>query len=177
MKESTETEYSTTIGGRTMNKEKTFTIFGGTGDLTFRKLLPALYNMEAADKEGLSTQIVIVGRRDYTSETYRDLAREWVEKFARLAYTVDVYERFSRRIIYYRMDITEEESYEGLNEFYKKIEAKEHIFYFAVAPRFFAGIVSGLKHIRGACEGKVVIEKPFGENLLAAASLNTARPR
>ena len=82
-----------------MNKEKTFTIFGGTGDLTFRKLLPALYNMEAADKEGLSTQIVIVGRRDYTSETYRDLAREWVEKFARLAYTVDVYERFSRRII------------------------------------------------------------------------------
>ena len=172
MKESTETEYSTTIGGRTMNKEKTFTIFGGTGDLTFRKLLPALYNMEAADKEGLSTQIVIVGRRDYTSETYRDLAREWVEKFARLAYTVDVYERFSRRIIYYRMDITEEESYEGLNEFYKKIEAKEHIFYFAVAPRFFAGIVSGLKHIRGACEGKVVIEKPFGEDLLAAKSLN-----
>lgn len=172
MKELTEKEYSTMIGGRTMNKGKTFTIFGGIGDLTFRKLLPALYNMEAANKEELSTQIIIVGRRDYTSESYRNLAREWVERFARLDYTVEAYERFSRRIIYYRMDITDEESYEGLNEFYKKIGAKEHIFYFAVAPRFFAGIVSGLKRIWGACEGKVVIEKPFGEDLSAAQSLN-----
>lgn len=160
------------IGGRTMNKEKTFTIFGGTGDLTFRKLLPALYNMEAADKEELRTRIVIIGRRDYTSESYRNLAREWVERFARLDYKEEVYERFSRRIVYYRMDIADEEAYEGLNEFYEEIGAKEHIFYFAVAPRFFAGIVNGLKRISGACEGKVVIEKPFGENLVAAESLN-----
>lgn len=67
-----------------MSEKNTFTIFGGTGDLTFRKLLPALYNMEMTGSNPFDTQIVIVGRRDYTSTAYRELARDWVEKFARL---------------------------------------------------------------------------------------------
>ncbi|BDF34055.1 glucose-6-phosphate 1-dehydrogenase [Lachnospiraceae bacterium] len=155
-----------------MNKEQTFTIFGGTGDLTFRKLIPALYNMAAADNEQLNGQIVIIGRRDYTSEEYRKLAGEWVERFARLSYREEIYKELAERIVYYRMDFTDEEEYKGLDEFYRASGAGGHIFYFAVAPRFFGTIVKGLKAVHGAGSGKVVIEKPFGENLKAAEELN-----
>ena len=155
-----------------MSNAQTFTIFGGTGDLTFRKLLPALYNIEASEHKELCTKVVIIGRRDYTSQMYREIAREWVEKFARLRFQQEVYERFAQRIVYYRMDFTDEKTYEGLNQFYQENGAENHIFYFAVAPRFFPVIVKGLKKVEGACEGKVVIEKPFGENLSAATKLN-----
>lgn len=155
-----------------MNKEQVFTIFGGTGDLTFRKLLPALYNIEASKDYELCTKVVVIGRRDYTGETYRDAAKGWVEKFARLHFKEETYQKLAERIVYYHMDFTDEEAYEGLDGFYRKMEADNHIFYFAVAPRFFGTIVNGLKKVTGAAAGKVVIEKPFGENLLAAAKLN-----
>ena len=61
------------------------TIFGGTGDLTFRKLLPALYTMHVAGKLPENSRILIIGRRDYDSAAYRETARNWVEKFTRLS--------------------------------------------------------------------------------------------
>lgn len=155
-----------------MSEKNTFTIFGGTGDLTFRKLLPALYNMEMTGSNTFDTQIVVIGRRDYTSSAYRELARGWVEKFTRLHFREEVYSEIAERILYYRMDFTKEEAYEELNAFYREIGAENHVFYFAVAPRFFPVIVQGLKKVEGARGGKVVLEKPFGENLEAAAALN-----
>lgn len=154
--------------------ENTFTIFGGTGDLTFRKLLPALYNMEAAGGSGQCTRIVIIGRRDYTDETYRELAQDWVKKFARLRYREEIFRKLADRIEYFQMDFTDEAAYPGLDAFYRKMGAANHVFYFAVAPRFFHVIVEGLKKVEGAQTGKVVLEKPFGENLAAAADLNEA---
>ena len=53
---------------------KAFTIFGGTGDLTFRKLLPALYNGSISGAESEDYQIIIIGRREYTTEQYCALA-------------------------------------------------------------------------------------------------------
>lgn len=150
-------------GGRDMNKKLTFTIFGGTGDLTFRKLLPALYNMSVTSERESVGQVIIIGRRDYTSEQYRVIARDWVEKFARLPYTEKDYDRLAAGIFYYKMDFTDEKAYTRLNEFYEEMEAENHIFYFAVAPRFFSSIVTGLAHVEHACHGKVVLEKPFGE--------------
>lgn len=155
-----------------MDKTLVFTIFGGTGDLTLRKLIPAFYNMEASGKQVSCGRIVVIGRRDYTNDDYRELARGWVEKFARIQFKEEIYQKLAERILYYRMDFTDEAEYEGLDSFYRKLGAEEHIFYFAVAPRFFGGIVKGLSRIDGAESGKVVIEKPFGENLEAAAGLN-----
>lgn len=160
------------IGGRGMYNEQVFTIFGGTGDLTFRKLIPALYNMEMAEGGECCTRIVVIGRREYTSSMYREKARDWVEKFARLHYKEEVYQKLAERIVYYRMDFTDEAAYEGLDEFYREMDANKHIFYFAVAPRFFSTIVRGLQKVEGARDGKVVLEKPFGEDLEAAARLN-----
>jgi len=157
-----------------MNKERVFTIFGGTGDLTFRKLLPAFYNMEAVNDEKGNGQIVIIGRRDYTGASYKARAEEWIRKFARVHFNEETFQKFAARILYYHMDFSDHTAYEALDAFYKEIGAREHIFYFAVDPRFFATIAYGLQTVSGAEMGKVVIEKPFGENLEAAEALNAA---
>ena len=144
------------------------TIFGGTGDLTFRKLLPALYTMHVAGKLPENSRILIIGRRDYDSAAYRETARNWVEKFTRLPFRPADFQAFAGKIDYYRMDFSDHEAYRGLNQYYAGNRIGSHIFYFAVAPRFFSVITEGLKLVDGAKNGKVIIEKPFGEDLAAA---------
>lgn len=149
-----------------------FTIFGGTGDLTFRKLLPALYNMSVSGKSEANCRIVVIGRRDYTTETYRGIMRDWVKKFARLPYTDEDFDRLANRLDYYRMDISDLSAYEALNAYYAQRDIRQYIFYFAVAPRFFSVIADGLAAVEGARQGKIILEKPFGEDLESAKRLN-----
>lgn len=151
---------------------KAFTIFGGTGDLTFRKLLPALYNAAQSGGPSAEYRIVAVGRREYTDESYRELAREWIKKYARLPYSEEAFARFAGQISYYRKDFSDPAAYAGLDAYYEARGIEEHIFYFAVAPRFFGVIAGGLAGVRGARRGKVVLEKPFGEDLAAAEELS-----
>lgn len=159
-------------GGRRMNPNLHFTIFGGTGDLTFRKLLPALYNMYVSDKFNQDFRVVIIGRRDFTNASYCEKAKSWVQEFARLPYRENDFDDFAKGIQYVQMDFTKETSYDELNNFYKEHGIRDHIFYFAVAPRFFSVIAHGLSHVEGARDGKVIIEKPFGEDLISAHILN-----
>lgn len=153
-------------------KGPTFTIFGGTGDLTFRKLLPALYNLQVSKKLEASFRIVIIGRRTYTQKSYGEQAKAWVMKYARLSFQDVAFEEFIRRIQYVQMDFTNLTEYNSLNRWYQQAGYENHIFYFAVAPRFFPIIAQGLETVEHACEGKVIVEKPFGENLSAARLLN-----
>lgn len=155
-----------------MNLELNITIFGGTGDLTFRKLLPALYTMSVSGKLPESSIITIIGRRDYQEASYRDKAKEWVQRFARLPYKDDSFEQFAGKIRYYKMDFSDLSAYAALNDYYSQETIHSHIFYFAVAPRFFSVITEGLSAVKDAGKGKVIIEKPFGEDLEAAESLN-----
>lgn len=148
------------------------TIFGGTGDLTFRKLLPALYTMDIAGKLPKDSRIVIIGRRDYDSGSYRQAARDWVEKNTRLPFNEQSFDNFAGKLHYYRMNFSELDAYEGLDAYYRQNTILSHIFYFAVAPRFFSVITKGLKLVQGSDTGKVILEKPFGENLTAATVLN-----
>lgn len=152
---------------------KALTIFGGTGDLTFRKLLPALYNGSVSGAESADYQILVIGRRDYTSAQYREMARGWVQKFSRLPYQDAAFARFASRIEYYRMDFSDAAAYPALDAYYAAHGTDEHIFYLAVAPRFFGVIAESLASVRGASAGKVILEKPFGEDLAAAAALNS----
>lgn len=155
-----------------MSGHAAITIFGGTGDLTFRKLLPALYNLSAAGKLPKDFRIVAIGRRSYTTDEYAALARDWVEKFSRLPFTPEDYGRFSARLAYFRMDFTSTEAYGALDAYYGETGVASHVFYLAVAPQFFAAIAEGLACVRGANGGKVIVEKPFGEDLASAGVLN-----
>lgn len=149
----------------------TFTIFGGTGDLTYRKLLPALYNLFVTQQIS-AFRIVIIGRRNYNHEEYCAIAKEWIKQFVRLPYNEEVFEAFCKQLFYYQLEITDETAYAKLSSFYLEHGMNHHIFYFAVAPRFFTLIAQGLTHVPNAHQGKVVIEKPFGEDLAAARQLN-----
>lgn len=155
-----------------MRIDTNITIFGGTGDLTLRKLLPALYTMFVSGKMPKYTRIVIIGRRAYDDATYGSEVRSWVEKFTRLPYQGEKFLQFTELVHYYRMDLSNYDDYLKLNDYYERDEIQSHIFYFAVAPRFFPVITQGLEVVTGAAAGKVIIEKPFGENLEAGKILN-----
>lgn len=153
-------------------KSQLIVIFGGTGDLTFRKLLPALYNMEQSDTLPQGSKVLIVGRRDYSSESFREKARGWVERFSRVAFDHDLYDTFAQTIHYYQMDFTNKDKYDGLAAYLQDEQDKEIIFYFAVAPHFFSVIAEGLSTIPNVSETKLVLEKPFGVDLAEARALN-----
>ena len=155
----------------TKNHSYTFTIFGGTGDLTYRKLLPALYNLFVS-KQLIAFQIVIIGRRNYQHDEYCEIANGWIRQFVRLPYNDDSFREFCEHLYYYQMDFTQEAAYADLHAFYSAHNMHEHIFYFAVAPRFFELIAKGLTHVPDARQGRVVIEKPFGKDLASARELN-----
>ena len=114
------------------------TIFGGTGDLTFRKLLPALYTMDITGKLPEDSRITIIGRRDYDSSHYRQIARDWVEKFTRLSFEEKAFDRFSEKIDYYRMDFSRLEAYHGLNRYYREMISTPTFFILQWLPVFSA---------------------------------------
>ena len=156
----------------TMENKTAITLFGGTGDLTYRKLLPALYNLNALGKLADDFKIVVIGRRAYTQSDYIDIARTWVKEYARTKFDDEQFESYAKRIIYFKMNMTNEDDYAMLQEFYAREDIQNHVYYFAVAPSFFMTITNGLKKHCSENNAKVIIEKPFGEDLEKAGLLN-----
>lgn len=149
------------------------TIFGGTGDLTKRKLLPALYNLLVNQQLPESFHLVIVGRRPLSSEAYREDVRTWIQDHARLKADDHSVDRFLGMLSYFKMVFTEEEGYHRLKDYYQTLDSQaSHLYYFAVSPSFFSMIAhhiekAGLEH-----DARIIIEKPFGENLESAIEIN-----
>ena len=156
----------------TMKNKGAITLFGGTGDLTYRKLLPALYNLDVLGKLDKEFKIIVIGRRSYSQEDYINIVRGWVEEHARTKFHDNDFQNYSSRIIYFKMEMTNVEDYKLLQEFYIEQGITEHIYYYAVAPSFFITITNGLKKYCSENNAKVIIEKPFGEDLEKAGELN-----
>ncbi|QPK93967.1 glucose-6-phosphate dehydrogenase [Actinomyces sp. zg-332] len=148
------------------------TIFGGTGDLSYRKLLPALYNLFIREKLGEDFDVCAIGRRDYSIEEYISIIQPWIEKYARLKVEQSKLDEFYKHINYMKLDFTNLDDYEVLQTYYKKLEVKNHIVYMAVAPEFFNVISNGIAKIPAIRSPKIILEKPFGANLEDAKILN-----
>lgn len=158
-------------------------IFGGTGDLTHRKLIPALYNLIYDNLMPQCFSAVCIGRRDMSEEQYRDEVFESLKKYSRNKIDEKIWGKLSQLIRYYKFDFTDEKGYDGLRRFLDDVDgcagtAGNRIFYLAVAPEYFETIVHGL-HVSGLASGKggswsrLVIEKPFGKDLATARALNS----
>lgn len=160
------------IGWEIMKNNNAITLFGGTGDLTYRKLLPALYNLDVLGKLDDNFKIIVIGRRAYAPADYIKIAREWIKEHARTKFDEEQFSSYARRIIYFKMDMTNEEEYRILQTFYTLMGIDQHIYYYAVAPSFFITITNGLKKYCANNNAKVIIEKPFGEDLEKASILN-----
>ena len=159
-------------GLETMRNKTAITLFGGTGDLTYRKLLPALYNLNGLGKLADDFKIVVIGRREYSQADYINIVRTWVKEHARTKFDDEEFESYAKRIIYFKMNMTNEDDYEMLQNFYVEQDIQNHVYYFAVAPSFFMTITNGLQKHCSENNAKVIIEKPFGEDLEKAGLLN-----
>lgn len=159
----------------------TLVIFGGTGDLTHRKILPALYNLAYDGLLPSTFAIIAVGRRPYNHESYREAVLNSVKKYSRFAIRDQYWEMIAARLYYYHMDFTKPEGYPDLEAYLQTIAAKHNtddkrIYYLAVAPEFFGIISNNLskKHMQpiNSTWPRIVIEKPFGRDLHSAIELN-----
>ncbi|SFI52966.1 glucose-6-phosphate dehydrogenase [Nitrosomonas sp. Nm34] len=153
-----------------------FVIFGATGDLASNKLLPALFHLELASRleEGLT--IVAFSRRDWTLDSWREYLSSVLANKVKAKLEGPVFERFLARFCYHRGDINDAESYRALAANLPPEPAcSRTVFYLAIRPADFAVVIKnleavGLNQPRGM--NRVVIEKPFGEDLESAEVLN-----
>jgi glucose-6-phosphate 1-dehydrogenase len=158
-------------------------IFGATGDLTKRKLIPALINLAQENVLPKSFAIVGFAGNDYTTESFRKTLGEEVPQLAPEPIDLKLWEWLAERIYYVKGDFGDPEAYKRL-----KVQIDEtdklhgtqgnKFFYLAVAPRFFAPIVQqlgavGLTKEEGDKWARVIVEKPFGHDLESARLLNT----
>lgn len=157
-------------------------IFGSTGDLTKRKLIPALLNL--AQEEVLSKQFAIVGfaGNDLDTESFRKTLGEEMPQFAPDPIDLKMWDWLKERIYFVKGDFQDPEAYKRLQQQIAEAD-KLHsaggnkFFYLAVAPRFFAPIVQQLGDVGLTKEENghwthVIIEKPFGHDLESARKLN-----
>ena len=157
-------------------------IFGGTGDLTRRKLMPALYNLVHDNLLPDSFAVVSIGRRDKTTEQYRENMYGALQQFSRNKIDDALWEKLRGLIYYYQCDFTNFSACGEFEAFLSGVEEKHgtggnRIFYLAVAPEHFETIVQGLQEARLAEQragfwARLVIEKPFGKDLTTARRLN-----
>jgi glucose-6-phosphate 1-dehydrogenase len=160
----------------------TVVIFGASGDLTYRKLIPALYNL-AADGD-LPSSLTVVGfaRREKTDAQYREELETAARKFSRQTVKDELWKHFAESIFYHRSEFGDDNGYKTLAERLNKIDHERgtqgnRIFYLSVAPGEFEGILAklysfGLNHAPDGGWARVIVEKPFGTDLQSAQALN-----
>ncbi len=170
------------LSARAVPQPCTVVIFGATGDLTHRKLIPALYNL-AADGE-LPPAVTIVGfaRREKSDDEFRHEMEEATRKFSRQNVRDEIWQTFGQSIFYHQSEFADEEGYKRLAQRLDKIDKERgtrgnRLFYFAAAPDQFEVILkhlktAGLNQAREGSWARVIVEKPFGTDLASARELN-----
>lgn len=156
-------------------------IFGATGDLTHRKLIPALYSLERQGLLPVSYDIVGFARRDKSDAEFAAELKEAVERFSPVAPDAVTWQRFSSRIHYHRGDFNDAAAYARLQATLhdlaqKRSSAANHLFYLSTPPSQYESIVQNLgqAHLAHSDDGwtRIIVEKPFGRDLQSARSLN-----
>ena len=158
-------------------------IFGASGDLTRRKLMPALYNLAMSHVLPGNFAVVGVARRDRSQDQFRKEMRDAVDKFSRRRVDLALWDDFERSISYVCGDFNQQKTYDDLRAHLQAVDADRGtrgncLFYLAVPPAEFGPILSGLRESKLVAEdgagrwSRVVIEKPFGRDLESARALN-----
>ena len=157
-------------------------IFGAAGDLTRRKLIPALYNL--ATEQLLSREFAILGvaRNPMSTDQFRDKVSQDIKTYATGSVDSDLWEWFVRRMHYLAGDFGDANTFTQLRDALQKLDKDysthgNYFFYLATAPTYFASIVdqlgkAGLVEEANRSWRRVIVEKPFGRDLDTARTLN-----
>lgn len=161
-------------------QDMTFVLFGATGDLAQRKLFPALYNLFLDGKMPDSISIIALGRYYCSNEFFQSKVEKALRLYSRRAVQTSSLQDFLTKFRYFAFDATDPGSYLNLFELIKNREKELNIpenrlFYLSVAPKFVEVITSNLYASDiSQTQGwkRIIVEKPFGSDLISAQQLN-----
>lgn len=162
-------------------------IFGVTGDLTARKLMPALYNLAREGQLPMHFTCVGFARREKSDEEFRKEMKKAVEKYSRTQpLDESIWQNFEERLFYHRSEFDQDTGYKALNQKLSELDQKfntegNRVYYLATQPSFFPTIVEKLssheliysEDSSGKPWSRVVIEKPFGHDYDSALELQS----
>lgn len=166
--------------------DTTVLIFGASGDLTARKLIPALFQLSRQGFLNERSAVVGVARRDKSDEQFRNELRHSVLQDAADEATQAAWQQFAARLFYRRVDLSQPDDYTALHQSVQAIETdlgtqdnSPRVVYLATAPALFDDAVQGLNHAgmipterKNRDKLRVVVEKPFGHDYASAEALN-----
>ncbi len=158
-------------------------IFGASGDLARRKLLPALYKLIYQGLLPPNFTVLGYARSDYDDASFRERAQEGVERFADVEFDPQVWEAFRQHLFYIRGSYTDPEDFRRLAGRIQALEerldtAHNRLFYLATPPDVYESIATHLGQVKLARPARptswtrLVVEKPFGHDLASAQALN-----
>ena len=163
------------------NRPITIIIFGASGDLTQRKLIPALFSSYQKGRLPEKFNVVGFARREWNHDYFRQHLKEGMAEFAADLFDEAAWEIFQHKLWYFKGNLDNIVDYDNLRSFLHEQEDGDsnRLYYLATAPRFFVPIVKSLGQAGLAREGNngwrhVVVEKPFGRDLASARELNAA---
>ena len=157
-------------------------IFGASGDLAKRKLIPALYNL--AREHLLAGEFAVVGfaRREMSHDEFRDKISQDIKEFATSSIDPDLWNKFAKRLYYLSGDVQDPKAYQQLQSLLNEVDKEygtrgNYLYYLATAPDFFSQIIqqlnaAGLVREENGHWRRVIIEKPFGHDIESARTLN-----
>lgn len=149
-------------------------VFGGTGDLAKRKLMPSLFQRDCDEQLPRDSRIIGISRRDYCQESYRALIREAIEEHVDPE-QIDEQRmtRFLGRLDHVTLDATGEDGWNDLKGLLEGRDELVRVFYLATAPRLFGDICRRIGEVGlNSSETRVVLEKPIGQDLASAEAIN-----
>ena len=149
-------------------------IFGGHGDLAFRKIMPALYHLCNENYLDKDSRIITVSRRDMSRDEHLKLLKEKIDEFLPKEYYSDEkYHYFCQRLEIVKIDLDDYDSYKSLSNLLEAEPQRERMFYLSTSPDFFATICKTLSEYKLISEpSRVVLEKPLGRDLVSSKAIN-----
>jgi len=155
-----------------------FVIFGATGNLASRKLLPALYELEAVGRLNPDLRFLAFARRDWRHEHWLEHLKLSLDQHLGKPCDAAVFDRFARRFDYLAGDVNDPQAYRRLMDELSKPRmgtCENIVFYLAIRPAEFMAVIEHLHQVgfsRGHGRHRIVVEKPFGEDIDSARELN-----
>ncbi|MBX3234541.1 MAG: glucose-6-phosphate dehydrogenase [Nitrospiraceae bacterium] len=167
----------------------TLVIFGGSGDLAKRRLIPALYNLLLDGLLPAKYAVIGLGRKPMTDEAFRGIAREGVIAHSRQALVPETWQQFERHLFYLQGENGEAQTYEALRSRAEQIEQAmqlpgHRIYYLSIPPSSFTPVCEGLAKAglatppqSGRPYSRIIVEKPVGRDLASAQAINAVTGR
>ena len=161
-------------------KPTTIVIFGASGDLSHRKLIPSLFNLRRKGRIPDDVRIVGFSTREWTNAEFRKTAYDGVKQYATFKFDEDEWNSFEQLLTYLPGDFSKIENFKRLRDRLKKIEGESanRLYYLAAPPDFYEPILHNLGEVglvnEEECWRRVIVEKPYGHDLESARRLNAA---